>query len=282
MLQFDATWRFQSPGSMSQDIVDDIFTQILTKVAAQGDRKMFYEAFKRRFAQSAGRTANTSSSESWAESDLRDYMRHAAGNAATFVDGVHDCLLDAERIQPGVGIPNWNYVNSLLAPSGYAIDPPNLVIGNPVQTINVISNVESLDAQARETIQASLTESENLLSSGKHRLAVQEILWLLETVSTAFEGTEHADGTVTGKYFNRIVGDLKRYNKGRVLSEVASWMEKLHGYLSSPTGGGVRHGAVLGDTYGISEGEARLFCDLTRSYMSYLLHEYDRLARRDL
>ncbi|MFM0239678.1 hypothetical protein [Paraburkholderia phytofirmans] len=255
MLQYDASWRFQSPGPMSLDIVEDVFTQVLLKVAAQGDRKTFYEAFKRRFAQSSGRTANTSSSESWAESDLRDYMHHAADNAATFVDSLHDCLLDAQRINPNVGVPPWTYVNTLLAPSGYAVAPPNLIVGTPAQSINVMAAVGSLDTQARETIQRSLKESENLLSSGKYRLAVQEILWLLETVSTAFEGTEHVEGTVTGKYFNRIVGDLKRYNKGRVLSEVATWMERLHGYLSSPTGGGVGHGAVLGDSYEISEGK---------------------------
>jgi hypothetical protein len=104
---------------------------------------------------------------------------------------------------------------------------------------------------------------------------------LLETVSTAFEGSEHEDGTVTGKYFNRIIGDLKRFNRGRVLSEVISWMEKVHGYLSSPSGGGVRHGAVLSDSYELTEGEARLFCDLTRSYLTYLLHvTHQRLGLR--
>jgi hypothetical protein len=85
---------------------------------------------------------------------------------------------------------------------------------------------------------------------------------------------------VTGKYFNRIIGDLKRFNRGRVLSEVISWMEKVHGYLSSPSGGGVRHGAVLSDSYELTEGEARLFCDLTRSYLSYLLHEHQRLGHQ--
>jgi hypothetical protein len=65
-----------------------------------------------------------------------------------------------------------------------------------------------------------------------------------------------------------------------VLSEAISWMERLHGYLSSLSGGGVRHGAVLSDTYGLTEGEARLFCDLTRSYLTYLLHKHQRLGLR--
>jgi hypothetical protein len=84
---------------------------------------------------------------------------------------------------------------------------------------------------------------------------------LLETVSTAFAGSEHDDGTVTGKYFNKIVGDLKRLHRGRVLAQVVSWMENRHGYLSSPTGGAIRHGGVLSDTFELSEGDARLFCD---------------------
>ena len=88
------------------------------------------------------------------------------------------------------------------------------------------------------------------------------------------------DGTVQGKYFNRIIGDLKKFNRGRMLGQVASWMETLHGYLSAPGGGGVRHGTVLNDAYELSDVEARLICDLARSYISYLLNEHHRLGLR--
>lgn len=280
MLQFNSAWRYSSPGEIPPEVVDDVFTQIIGRIATQADPQSLYELFKRRFAQASGRSSNRSSNESWAESDLRSYMRHAAENAALFVEALYDAMCDIEQQNLSIGLPPWPYVNSVLAPSGYAIDPPDLVIGTVASPIAVPENVPSLDAQANELIQRSLAESEDLLNNGRYRPAVQEILWLLETVSTVFEGTEHEDGTVTGKYFSRIVGELKRFNRGRMFGEVVVWMEKMYGYLSSPGGGGVRHGTVLNESCDLSEGEARLICDLTRSYIAYLLHEYQRLDTR--
>jgi hypothetical protein len=95
--------------------------------------------------------------------------------------------------------------------------------------------VPSLEEQAQELIQSSLSDAEALLSEHRYRQAVQELLWLLETVSTAFQGLDAGRGTVQGKYFNKIVGDLRRYRPGTTLDQVLSWMTTLHGYLSSPT-----------------------------------------------
>jgi hypothetical protein len=57
------------------------------------------------------------------------------------------------------------------------------------------------------------------------------------------------------------------------------WIEALHGYLSSPTGGGVRHGADLSGDLVIDPNEARLYCNLIRSYITYLMAEHERLTR---
>ncbi|WP_407059347.1 hypothetical protein ACKZDW_04510 (plasmid) [Ralstonia syzygii subsp. celebesensis] len=51
----------------------------------------------------------------------------------------------------------------------------------------------------------------------------------------------YADGNVTGNDFNQIVDSLKRRNRGGVLGQVMSWMKTV----SSPTGGGIRHGMDL-------------------------------------
>ena len=51
-----------------------------------------------------------------------------------------------------------------------------------------------------------------------------------------------------GKYFNKIVEDPRTLRKGTLLNQVLEWIATLHGYLSSPTGGGVRHGADLSQT----------------------------------
>lgn len=276
MLNFDSRWRFESPGDILPAVLEDVLAQVISKVATQGHRQDVFETFKRRFAQVSGKTSSPSSSENWAESDLRQYMRDAAGNAALFVEALHDGLIDMSHTL--AVIPPWPYVNKVLAPSGYEIDPPNLIIGTISVPIAVPANVPSLDAQANERIQRSLSDSETFLNTGSYRAAVQEILWLLETISTAFRDVEYPDGNITGKYFNKIIGNLRRLNSGRTLSRVVDWMENMYGYLSSPDGGGIRHGSVLSDSLEITEGEARLYCDLTRSYITYLLHEHARLG----
>jgi hypothetical protein len=101
----------------------------------------------------------------------------------------------------------------------------------------------------------------------------------LETVSTAFDGRETVVGTIEGKYFNSIVRELIRHGSGGMLAEVTRWISKLHGYLSSPSGGGVRHGTHLNATVHIELHEARLYCNLTKSYIDYLLSELARLPR---
>jgi hypothetical protein len=100
-----------------------------------------------------------------------------------------------------------------------------------------------LDEQAQELIQRSLGDSEKFLLEGRGRAAVQEVLWLLETISTAFRDLDTETGTIQGKYFNKIAADLQKHNRGKTLDQVLGWITALHGYLSSPTGGGVRHGA---------------------------------------
>jgi hypothetical protein len=105
------------------------------------------------------------------------------------------------------------------------------------------------------------------------------ILWLLETVSTLFHGLAIGTATVQGKYFNKIVDDLRRHQKGTTSEHVLNWATTLHGYLSSPTGGGVRHGASLKVGIAMQENEARLFCNLIRSYITFLLAEHERLSK---
>jgi hypothetical protein len=276
MLNFDGQWRFQSPGTIAADVQEDILVKVIGRVATNARRQDVLETFKRRFAQAAGKTSSNSSNESWAESDLRQYMRDAAENAALFVEALHDGLVDMGHFH--ATIPPWTYVNTVLASTGYVIDPPNLIMGSVPVPIAVPANVPSLDTQANELIQRSLSASETFLNTGSYRAGVQEILWLLETISTAFQGVEYPEGNITGKYFNKIIGDLRRFNRDRTLSRVVDWMENMHGYLSSPGGGGIRHGALLNENVEITESEARLYCDLTRSYISFLLHEHSRLG----
>lgn len=142
----------------------------------------------------------------------------------------------------------------------------------------------SLDQQAQEILRNSLDQSQQLLDEGRYRQAVQELLWLLETISTAFQGVETDNGAVGGKYFNKIVDDLRHRRHGTALDRALDWIVRLHGYLSSPTGGGIRHGGDLAGGATTNAHEARLFCNLIRSYVYFLIAEHEQLtgARRVL
>jgi hypothetical protein len=75
------------------------------------------------------------------------------------------------------------------------------------------------------------------------------------------------------------VKDLRELSAGTTLDRVLEWLAALHGYLSSPTGGGVRHGLDLRKGVPLGNNEARLFCNLIRSYMAFLLSEHERMAQ---
>lgn len=108
---------------------------------------------------------------------------------------------------------------------------------------------------------------------------MQEILWLMESVVTAFKGLSTGEATIEGKYFNKIVQELRAQKKGQTIEQALSWLSALHGYLSSPTGGGVRHGVDLKSGITIDADEGRLYCNLIRSYVTFLMAEHERMSR---
>jgi hypothetical protein len=281
MLNFDGNWRFESPGALPPGAVEDFFNLIGRVVSQFETKKWAFEFFKQWFAGPANRQFRSSSSLRFAEGDLRDYMENAANNAPLFLEAFYDSCEALRQIHPTVAVPDARQINRVLfeCEAGWEISPPDLIARNPQPPIPVPVHAPSFHQQARELLEQSLAESERLLSEGRDRLAVQEILWLLETVSTAFRGIDVGQGTVRGKFFNTIVSDLKRFEGGD-LKIVLEWTTALHGYLSSPTGGGVRHGADLAGDITIRPTEARLFCNLTRSYIAYLIAEHERLTGR--
>ncbi len=206
-------------------------------------------------------------------------MREAAANAPLFIEAFYDACntLGAKD----VAVPDLRIINRILAryDTGFEIQPPNL-ISRSAQSgpVEVPPEPPTLDQQARELIQNSLSQSEQFLAEGRGRQAVQEVLWLLETVSTAFQGLDTGTGTVQGKYFNKIVADLRKRSQGTTLDQVLDWVSTLHGYLSSPTGGGIRHGTHLKSGVATQPQEARLFCNLVRSYITFMLAEHGKLV----
>jgi hypothetical protein len=278
MLQFNPDWRFDSPSPIPQDVSEQFF-ELIGRCGTRDRRKEILEHFKDYFAAAAGTTSYGSSSASWAETDLHSYMSEAGVNAPLFIEAFYD---GCQALPADLGRPSVEKINRILhdTNSGWQIQLPYLVRTDSLAApIPVEEEPLTLDGQARELIQNALSRSERFLADGENRQAVSEILWLLETVITAFQGMDVGSGTIEGRYFNRIAADLRRVRRGTTLDQVLNWIVTLHGYLSSPTGGGVRHGRDLNS--GIEEvgpDEARLFCNLIRSYISYLLAEHRRLS----
>ncbi|HVQ69412.1 MAG TPA: hypothetical protein VMT08_18125 [Bradyrhizobium sp.] len=280
MLNYDPTWRLRPPGKIALAVISDL-TVLIKRVSGQySNRQHVIEHYKRYFADAAGRPSYHSSSLSWAESDLDDYMREAGANAPMFIEAFYDAGQALKNQNSELVVPDVDMINYVLNEhgAGYEVNPPRLIARNASSSVAVEILPPSLDAQAHERIQRSLKQSENYLAAGDNRQAVQEILWLLETVSTAFQGIPVGDSTIQGKYFNKIADELRLHRKGQVAEQAIGWMKTLHGYLSSPTGGGVRHGATLTADAEMSAHEARLFCNLIRSYLNFILDEYHSLS----
>jgi hypothetical protein len=210
-------------------------------------------------------------------------MGEAAGNAPLFIEAFHSACELLQQQNPEMVLPDTSRINRVLSDggAGYQIDPPNLIATSAQVSITVPQQVPSLDAQAQSMIEQALEASERALAEGNGRQAVQDVLWVLETISTAFRSPDILDGSIQGRYFNRIIGELRQRGRGHQ-EQIFQWMMTLHGYLSSPTGGGVRHGVDLRDGLALQIDEARLYCNLIRSYLNFLIAEHGRLRRSAL
>lgn len=274
MLKFDKSWRFNSPGPAPLGVIRD-FYGLIEKIVAQGDAWAVVEQCKDSFGGSG-----TSSSLSWAWTDLSNLMDSMAENAPLFIDAFCKCCESLD--QSGLGVPDIEHINSILAKhdAGYEIQLPDLIATRAYTPITVPRLAPSLDELARKLIDDCLVESERLLDAGQGRRAVQEILFLLESITTAFRGMGEDTVTIQGKYFGPIISEMKRRERGKAQENILNWMTILHGYLSSPTGGGVRHGTDLKEGIAIQPHEARLYCNLARSYLTFLLEEHDQQSNR--
>ena len=271
-------WRYGKHGGLDFPVVH-AFSDLIGRVASQGNRWSILEHFKGHYAGAAGRPYSSSSSGDWAASDLDDYMRQAADHAPLFIEAFVDGCQKLGQSNAALELPGASVVNAILHRhgTGYEIQGDELVrVGHDVHVPTVVVS-SSLDEQAQEIIRKSFDDANRLLSEGSDRPAVQELLWLLETVSTAFAGMGDGDQTVTGRYFNEIARSLRLRQRGTVLEQALAWITTMHGYLSSPTGGGVRHGRDLSSGIPMGRNDAVLIANLTRSYINFLIAEHDRI-----
>lgn len=280
MLQFDGNWRFDSPGAI-EPTVQKGFRDLINRIGGQGQRKAILEHFKARFCAAASAEYWPSSNERFASEDLDRDMERAGENAPVFIEAFWDACRELRARNPAMTMPDAARINRILADAnaGYQLNPPMLIATRVHIPITVPDAPPSLDIQARALIHESLDTSQRFLSEGNGRQAVQEVLWLLETIATAFRGLNVDDASIQGRYFNKIIPALRQRGRGHQ-EQILSWMMTLHGYLSSPTGGGVRHGVDLREGLALEIDEARLYCNLIRSYLTFLIAEHERLGRQ--
>jgi hypothetical protein len=279
MLHFEDAWRFSSPGSIPNGVVH-AFDVFISKIVVQGDRHGLLEHFKGHFAGAAGMPHHISSSAGWAETDLQRLIEQASANAPMFIEAFYNACEELRTQDPRMGLPDVDIINRVLNENaaGYEVQPPNLVATRRQSPISAPKRTRSLTDEAHEIIQHSWEASDRLLAEGRSRPAVQELLWLLETVTTAFRGMSSEDVTVQGTYFNKIVADLRSGDRGKRLDHILGLIVNLHGYLSATKGGGVRHGTDLKEGIAMLDNDARLYCNLIRSYITFLIHEHERLS----
>jgi hypothetical protein len=285
MLNFNPSWRFSPPPdgrfrtTTIPEVAKDAFYSLILKISAGSRRQEILELFKEHYTRTMGQSYMWSSSESWTESDLDYAMTSASVNAPLFLLALFTSFEDLNKQM--IPIPDIAYLNNICMEHsiGYVFEPPNLVLRETSVTtpVPVQNQSSSLASIAMDTVHQSLQRSQELMQSGRYREAVQECLWVLESLTTAFRGIETNGEIIKGKYFNEIIADLRRKSLNPTLNRVIEWVTGLHGYLSSPTGGGIRHGADLLAITNMNRNDATLFCNLIRSYISFLLTEHEYL-----
>jgi hypothetical protein len=210
MLEFPNAWRFSTPGELTKEAYDE-FSQLAFRIA-RGQQDII-EHFKKHFASASGSTCSRSSSASWAESDLHGYMRDASHNAPLFIEAFFDACQELEVADDSIPVPEYHVLNKILIDSEtkYRIDPPKLLTITDGNLVTLPKDIPiSIDQQSKAVILASFEEANKFLAEERFKPAVQELLWLLETVSTVYKGVTDTDGNIIqGKYFNKIIGELR-------------------------------------------------------------------------
>lgn len=280
MLKFNKDWEYEPPSAIPAEVRADFYKHIV-RIASKGGQKSILEHFKDHFAAAAGTTAGSSSSVSWAASDQENYIDDVADNAPLFIDAFYTACDLLRRGDPDLPIPDIDRINQILAKHevGLQILDGHLVATTAVASVTVPDKSPSMDEQVQELITQSLDTAQAALDKGQGRQAVTELLWLLETITTAFKGAQTTGGSIQAKYFNTIIREMRASARGNHQKQIFDWMTALHGFLSSTTGGGIRHGRDLKEGVAVELTEAKLYCNLIRSYILYLLDEHARLNR---
>src|SRR4051812_36785169 len=123
MLEMPSNWRFGEPGELSFEAMN-AFHNLILKITAQGETWGILEHFKSCFSGGA----STSSSESWAGTDLFEAMKRARLNGPTFIGAFWTGVQELKTSHPSFGLPDEQNVNAILIvhDEPYELKPPKL------------------------------------------------------------------------------------------------------------------------------------------------------------
>jgi hypothetical protein len=284
-LNFDIAWELSPPPDgtyinckIPADAVGQFYELLRKSAHRTNDPEEAYYLIRAEFSEAVGHPVYRSSSMYFAPDDARAAMERASSNAPVFVAAYYGACKRIKKQFGTKAVPSVAVINRMLELHriGYVVVPPNLVLRDQVQVIPVRPSCVLEQAQAK--FQETIERSRKLLEEGNGDEAVTQIWWLLESITLSFSGTTLNGQPVAGSYFNEVAKSLKR-NAGdaAVMGAVSRWLEALQSYLSGPGEAGIRHGRHL-HMEGLKRHEAELFCNLTRSYISYLLAEYEMLT----
>ena len=256
------------------------FFRLVELTARRAEPEEIYFIFRAAFQKSVGVTPYRSSSLYFAPGDAKEAMERVVSNAPTFIAAFYGACSEAAERFGASCVPDLTVLNDLLEKHriGYMVDPPNLRLrefGSPV-----VVAPSTLLERAHERFSNAIGRSEQLLNEGKGEEAVRQIWWLLESISNAFADLTINGRKITGGYFNDIIKSIQQAASGDTLGSVARWLLGLQGFLSGPDQGGIRHGSRL-HVEGLQLHECSLLYNLTRSYISYLLCEYEQIISAD-
>jgi hypothetical protein len=283
-MDFPTAWRWSAPrvaepyvSTIPDSVLDELIVLVtrLSSFSGQGEQAAL-ETFKAQVCGALGRDYSTSSSKSWARSDLQTLSKELSRNPPLLIEAYFTA---ARSLKDGKGQPLFadpSPINEILEKGtvGFAIRGDSIVLRGGVEPDT--SPVPTLIEQSNEELATAWREAEELLQQGKSRQAVAAIWWVVESILTVFEGRSIAGSPVKGTYFNEILKSLRRASPNTFFRLSLSLSAQLQDFLSDPKKAAVRHGGTF-DMARLSPTEARLLIDFAKAFARFLCAEYESL-----
>jgi len=221
-----------------------------------------------------------STSVEWAANDFRQRAYSARESARSFLADILEGFRQIERY----GFPTRSEadVNTVLREvrSRWRVANGLAQVNTTASGVDTRNQGLAISEGCRREIDASVDKAEILLANGDGRDAVREMVDLMETVTSAFQGREFGGRKFKGKNLSHVAKSLASLGDDEFIRHAMHEMERFYGLMSSRERG-VRHGKlweVLESGADIDILAAQLYCDMARAYMNFILATYDKIG----